>query len=164
MRDWVETNLVLTTSDPVANRFTLWKRRFAPQTRVELGPNVTLSVGTPAAMYTVIVRSVRPSVTYAADPTDATAAEWTIRVGVGDRYGLNFRYASSATVAVPVELAVVNPDGSIFCTRVLEFAPTGGAEQILRTRTCESINAGTYRIRLSAARITDLRLGKLEVE
>jgi hypothetical protein len=164
LREWIETNLVLNTSDPVANRFLLWKRRFAPGTRIELGPNAALPGGNAAAMYTVIVRGVRPASPHAATAVSASVVEWTITVGVGDRYGLNITYALSASASAPAELAVINPDGAVFCTRPLEFAPTGGATQVLRTRTCESINAGTYRIRLTSPRLAELQVSTLEVE
>lgn len=168
MADWIETDLKirLATGDLEAGRMKLWKRRFAPGATVRLGPNGTLPDGSAAVMYSVIVRAVRPALTFPRQRRAENVVEWEITVGVGDRYGLNFAYRSTAAVhePVPAEMAIVNPDGTIFCTRALGFAPTGGDERILRTRTCESINAGTYRIRLSGAAIAELEFGSLQVE
>jgi hypothetical protein len=144
----------------------LWRKRFAPAETVSLGTTGTVPDATPAAPYLIIARAARPSHIYdpVAQPLAQGGVEWEFSVGVGDRYGLDIRYASTAEENRSSELAVVNPDGSIFCTRALEFPPTSGRWDHVRTRTCESINAGTYRIRISDTSPDEVRFGTLEVE
>jgi hypothetical protein len=151
MDGWIPTNLALTSTDRDASRFVLWKKRFAAGETVSLGANGKLPDDSPAAMYTVIARQVRPSQTYAPVARDAANAEWIVTVGVGDRYGLNFRYRNTTGATVAATLAIIQADGTTLRTDPLQFPPTGGNDtwSVLRTRTGSSINAGTYRLRVT---------------
>lgn len=169
LADWRPANLTLRTSDPSAGRFHLFKRRYGPGETVRLGANGALPGGAPAAGYPTIVRAVRPSFVVEAEamPRDATSVEgfeFTFAVGVGDRYGLDFRFASSAEQPVPVDFAIIASDGREVCRGQLEFPPTAGGWETVGTRTCASINAGTYRLRLSSADLAKLRFDYLEVQ
>jgi hypothetical protein len=62
-------------------------------------------------------------------------------------------------------LSIVGDDGQVVRTDRIEFPPTPAtAWSTLRTRTGLSINAGTYRIRLTTASDRSLCLDSLEVE
>jgi hypothetical protein len=188
LADWIDTDLRLTTSNHDAALFRLVKKRFALGTEVVLGDSGRLADDRPAAMYSVIVRPVRAAVRHAVAAAafsggsmiPATAGqqevvwksgpagskiEWTISVGVGDRYGLNFHYANPGATPVAAELSIVGDDGQVVRTDRIEFPPTPAtAWSTLRTRTGLSINAGTYRIRLTTASDRSLCLDSLEVE
>ena len=190
LADWIEMPLSLRTSDRDASRFKLYKRRYAAGTRVELGAFARLSNGelTP---YSVIVHPVRAATIYEAENAALIGAtlstelpgytgtgavvlpqgkkatiEWTIAVGVGDRYGLNFRYATGATAPIPAQLQIIASDGRVLRTDPVEFLPLPKSHtwSVLRTRTGSSINAGTYKLRLTLASPAPLFLDALEVE
>jgi beta-galactosidase len=189
LQDWIDTDLRLATNSGDASLFRPVKKRFGPGETVNLGDNARLPNGTLAAMYTVIVRPVRPASRY--EITAATSAggamvsstagqpqavwqsgpkgsylEWTVFVGVGDRYGLNIGYANPGETPVPAELSIIDEDGRLLRTDRIEFPPTRPPQSwsTLRTRTGSSINAGTYKIRLTTTDAAPLYLGSLEVE
>ncbi len=191
LADWIDTDLKLSTSDRTGGRFKLVKQRFTPGAVVTLGGNGPLPDGTPAAMYSVIVRPVRPATLYAASAAKlgdgatlrplpghssdgavllsgpaGSRVEWTVAVGAGDRYGLNFRYATAEAATVPMELSIIGRDGRVLRTDPLEFRPSDPsmAWRTLRTRTGSSINAGTYTFRLQTTRAATIYLDSLEVE
>jgi len=150
--DWIATGLKLETSSRDAGEFRLEKKRFAPGDIVVLGDNARLPDGAPAAMYTVIVRTVRPSHRFPVARIDGAtgAAEWTISVGVGDRYGLNFRYKNPGPKTA-AEVSILDADGRVIRTNAATLPATSrsGDWEFYRTRTGTSLNAGTYRIRLA---------------
>ena len=192
LSDWVSTRDTITTSDRTAPKFILLRKRYKPDERVRLGPNAQLPDGESAATYLVIVRAVRPAVLLEAetasltnaavvhDAADATgsgavalspgadhAISWTVSVGVGDRYGVNLRYtAATATRAATGELAIIGADGRTLRTDQVELAPIHqpGMWSVLRTRTGSSINAGTYRFRLTLQGDSPLIIDSLEIE
>jgi len=184
---WIDTPLKIETSGAKNNRWKLFKRRLAP------GDDIAVFVSGPLS---VIVRPVRAATTLEAENAAAAGGAhfttslpgytgtgaialppasgdakpsltWTITVGVGDRYGLNFRYATDSPVPLAVEQQIINADGTVLRTDTLTFPPTAVplAWSVLRTRTGSSINAGTYRIRLTPVDTTaPLVLDSLEVE
>lgn len=192
LADWIPTRDTVTTTDPEARTFALFRHRFAPDATVVLGANPTLRDGKPAAMYFGLVRAIRPSVLLEAEAATLTSAqittgspdasgnaavtlqngpehaiEWTVSVGVGDRYGLNFRYTSTQpTPAVTATLTIIGADGRELRTDKIEFPAivTPGVWTFLRTKTGASINAGTYRFRLTLEGAAALVIDTLEVE
>ncbi len=189
LADWIAGRETLTTSD--GTKYVLLHHRFAPNQRIELGANGELPMHAPAAMYFVIARSVRPAVLLEAEAAARENAElvtiagasggqavslpsgpghsltWTVVVGVGDRYGLNFRYTASTPVpATSAELTITGADGHIVRADKLEFPAitTPGTWSTLHTRTGASINAGTYHFRLTLRGPAPLIIDSLEVE
>lgn len=184
---WIPTDLKFGTSlrEPASLR--LVKRRFVPGDTVALG-------APPAdarAMYATFVRPVRAAILHpvasarggegvtreidAAAPEGAAltlpgspsaTVSWTIAVGVGDRYGLNFAHTNLGTAPVAAELAIVQADGRLLRTDPLVFPAGDGSGRwtTLRVRTGESINAGTYTLRVTFPPGSRLKLGSLEVE
>lgn len=188
---WVPERGKITTTDRSLPPFVLVSHRFTPGQRVTLGANGTLPSGAPAGMYFAIVRVVRPAELLPAKDaalTGATAVAaaganggtavrlppgaghaiaWTVRVGVGDRYGLDFRYrAAVATPAIPATLTIIGSDGRVLRHDKLMFPALShpDAWSDLRTKTGSSINAGTYTFRLELGGNTPLIIDSLEVE
>lgn len=191
LEDWAASGQTVTTSDPTAPAFNILRRRFGPDQRVELGANGQLPSGGAAAGYFVIVRAVRPSVLLEAEAAALTGTrpanlpgatghgavllppgpenkiEWTGAVGVGDRYGLTIRYTTrSASPATPAKLEIIGADGVVLLTEPLVFPAMTqpGRWAFLHQRTSASINAGTYKFRLSHESPTDLVIDSLEIE
>lgn len=102
---------------------------------------------------------------YAAFPAQAGAVlEWTIAVGVGDTYSLNFKYINNTGKDIPVRMQILAADGSIMRDTELNFLATSGQWVKLESSTGTSINAGTYRVRLTApASAKGLGIDVLEV-
>ena len=155
--DWIETNQTATTSDDVT--YKLYRRRVAANTRLVFSANTSL----PRFAF---IRAVRPSATYPLHVLANGIPEWTIHVGVGDRYGLNFRYRNTTGQPVRTTLEIIQKDGSTLRTDPIEFfsTPAGTDWSILRVRTGASINAGTYNLRLNVPESASLQLNTLEVE
>ena len=192
MKDWISSRgWTLDTSDDSDRGYVFWKKRFEPGDTVRLGPNGQLPKGEPARMYATVIRFVRPAFTLQTedqsnagdlrssqlsgytgtgyvDLQTAKDASFTFffEVGVGDRYGLNFRYQSCTQEPVPLHVIIRNTaDGVIVCEDDYTFDPAGkDIWSTLRERTCESTNAGIYAIELSGPGIRDLRFDSLEIE
>lgn len=145
--DWIKTTQTLRTTAAGGSRHVLLRHRLAPGASVTLGGDGTLSDGGAAEPYVVFVRPVRPSATFAGQRQDASAVIWPITVAVGDRYGLNFRYR--ARIPVAASYTIVASDGATVCTGELTLAPVAGdAWSVARIRTCASLNAGAYVLRV----------------
>jgi hypothetical protein len=137
-----------------------------------------------------IVRPVRPVLRYEAEDARFTGArlvaepaghsgsgavelrgggsllEWTVVLGVGDRYGLSLRYATASPVVVPAELSLLASDGTLLHREAVELKPEapGAAWGTLRTTTGTSLNAGSYRVRLAPRGEASVVVDVLEVE
>jgi beta-galactosidase len=163
---WIPMTWSITSTDPDAARFTVLRRRFTPGEPVRLGDNGRLPDGSAAAMYAVLVRPVRASATFYA-VAEPAGARWTLAVHVGDRYGLNFRHRTATTEPLQAPYSIIASDGAVVCSGTLGIAvpPSPDTWQIARIRTCDSLNAGTYVLRVElpagAARV---EFDTLEVE
>jgi hypothetical protein len=155
--NWIDAKQTATASNGTI--FALRRQRIAAGSTVAFTPDVDCPVF-------AFIRSVRPSVTYMPERSPDGRTEWTVQVGVGDRYGLNFNYRNITETTIPVTLEIVQSDGSILRTDPLSFAPSTSKTEwsVLRVRTGASINAGTYTLRIKPAVPDSLQLSTLEVE
>lgn len=155
--NWIDAKQTATTSDGAS--YSLRRQRLPAGSTVSFAPGADM----PDFAF---VRSVRPSATYKTQTLPGGRVEWTIQVGVGDRYGFNFKYRNPTPAAqtISANLEIVQADGSILRTESIAFPATGKAEDwsVARIRTGASINAGTYTLRLTAP--APLELNSLEVE
>ena len=162
LHDWQSIDQKATLG---GRRLSLYRRRFELGAAITLGENGTLANAQPAPMYVVFARSVRPSVTYAAPLTRLTAASpvvtWTIEVGVGDRYGFVIPYRKPDAGTGRVRYELIEQSGTVLCTDSLNWT---AAESIASLRTCTSINAGTYHVRLTLLEGPSVALTTLTVE
>jgi beta-galactosidase len=160
--NWIASpELALLTSASATQPLALHRRRFAPGQAVDLAGLSPVSV---------LIRPVRAAFTYqpVVNTSDGkTTHTYTIEVGVGSRYGLNFRYTTASRDPIAVEQQIITNEGRLFRTDTLAFPPLKPGEtwSTLRTRTGSSVNAGTYQIRLTPLDAsTALTLDSLEVE
>ncbi len=151
LRDWIPTNYYLQLLG--SDRISMLKRRYAPGDTVHLGANGILPDDSTAKLYSIVVRSVRESFTrpILTHSPDKGLAEWEIYVGVGDRYGLNIPYQYDGDTPLEAKLEIIASDGGLICDDFFEIAPTTGnpVRDVIRLRTCDSINAGDYIIRFT---------------
>jgi hypothetical protein len=145
--------------------YKIYRHRFDAGARIELGSNGSLAGGGAAATYVVFIRGVRPPATYpASDPFLAQVGDhltWTIHVGVGDRYGFVIPYQNAGVTESALQYELLDDVGAVLCSDTVHCAP-GSA--VARLRTCTSINAGTYRVRLTHANGPAVTVGALTVE
>jgi len=163
---WIPTPWTLGSTQADAARFSVLRRRFMPGDRIELGENGRLPDGGVAAMYAVLVRPVRASATFDA-VEEPTGAHWPVSVQVGDRYGLNFRHRTASRDAIRASYSILASDGTVVCTGTLDLpaAPVPDSWQIARIRTCASLNAGNYVLRVNLpADASGVVFDTLEVE
>ncbi|MFT3781343.1 MAG: malectin domain-containing carbohydrate-binding protein [Nibricoccus sp.] len=155
--DWIETKQTASIGGGVP--LVLRRMRVVAGTKVSFPPGEQ----TPTLAF---VRAVRASATYKVEKIASDTFTWLIQVGVGDRYGLNFRYRNAGIAPVNALLEIVQPNGSVLRSDNVEFP--GGAPandwKVFRTRTGASINAGTYTLRLKLPASASLELDTLEVE
>ena len=191
IKGWLETPHTVVSAPGDDYRFRLYRERFGPGDTARLGPNPALPGGGEARMYSVLTRTIRAAQYYPAEElefvegtvrtdvpgysgggyldltdTDSDTFDWIISVDAGDRYNFNFRYTMAEPVAFTADYEIIDREGRVVCGDTVTFdAPSAPGEWIVsRNRTCNSINAGTYIIRLSSPYLPRLLFDELEVE
>lgn len=104
----------------------------------------------------------KPYVAVTAENGDAI--EWAFSPGVADRYSLHFRYVNKTGKPVHMQMKVVAADGSVMNKVVLEFPPTTGKWATVDSDTGTYINAGNYKVILSAMGDAGLGIDYFEVQ
>jgi beta-galactosidase len=89
--------------------------------------------------------------------------DWSITVGVGDTYGLRFKYINSTNRDIVADVAVIADDGSILSKGSVYFSPSTKEWDKVIKMTETSINAGHYRIRLVVSKAEGLSIDNLKV-
>jgi hypothetical protein len=94
------------------------------------------------------------------------AVEWTIQTGVADTYSLTFRYANPLARPLAAKLTIMGADGKLLIKEeAVELLPSKpGKWNYLTTSTGTMINAGSYRVRLTATDAAGLSVSGLEVQ
>jgi len=82
-------------------------------------------------------------------PGKGDGVEWQISVGLASKYGLEFRYFSTDLQVLHVEMSITAADGILVWKGPLELNQPGKKWKSLRTDTQTTINAGTYKLKLS---------------
>ncbi|RNL89471.1 hypothetical protein ED312_07420 [Sinomicrobium pectinilyticum] len=89
---------------------------------------------------------------------------WEVNPGLAGEYLLRFRYMNTNAEAIKVRLQIESSDGIMLRDDDISFPVAGVKWKILNTTTGGYINAGTYKIRLSAPDLSRLRLDKMEFQ
>jgi hypothetical protein len=94
------------------------------------------------------------------------AVEWTIQTGVADTYSLTFRYANQLAKPLTAKLTIMGADGKLLIKEETVALPPSkpGKWSYLATSTGTMINAGRYRVRLTATDAAGLSVSGLEVQ
>jgi beta-galactosidase len=92
--------------------------------------------------------------------------EWTIQTGVADTYSLTFRYANQLAKPLIAKLTMIGADGKLLIKEeIVELGPSKpGKWNYLTTSTGTMINAGSYRVKLTAIDAVGLSVSGLEVQ
>lgn len=91
--------------------------------------------------------------------------EWTISTGVADTYSLTVKYANTTTEKMTARLQLLLADGTLMKEEVVELVPSKpGKWNYYNTSTGTMINAGTYKLKLTAIKAKGLGVSGLDVQ
>jgi hypothetical protein len=77
---------------------------------------------------------------------------WTVHPGVGREYALRFRYKNISGKPQPARLRITDAHGRLMLDREISFPATPNKFKLLSTTTGGQINAGSYKVELTAQR------------
>lgn len=90
---------------------------------------------------------------------------FTISPGVGDKYALRIKYYNAEEKVIPVKMQLQAADGTIMKTEELNFKPVKKNKTgTVITTTGTSINAGNYKVILTACDASGLAISGLEMQ
>lgn len=92
------------------------------------------------------------------------AIEWRISTGLAAEYALRFRYMNVSEQPIPVHVRLIDINGTVLKDDTVTFPVAGEKWKILSTTTGSFINAGHYRVVLSAPDMEGLWLDALDVQ
>ncbi len=90
--------------------------------------------------------------------------EWTISTGLAQVYAFRFKFMNQSGKPMPVNLKLIAPNGSILKDDTLTFPDTPEKWRMMSTTTGGYINAGTYRLILSADDMDQLSFDAVDVQ
>ncbi len=90
--------------------------------------------------------------------------EWTIQTGLAQVYALRFKFMNQSGKPIPVNLKLIAPNGSVLKDDTLNFPDTPDKWRMMSTTTGGYINAGTYKVILSAEDMDKLSFEALDVQ
>ena len=128
--------------------------------------------------------NLRPSVSYPAETAECSgrfeikefkkrkgvffsgqgSIEWTVSTGLAQVYALRFKYMNVTGHSIPVNLKITAANGNLIKELTLTLPETPEKWRMISTTTGEYINAGKYKITLSAPDMDGLSFDSLEVQ
>ena len=185
------TGLSLQTDENAGTLYALYKKRFDKDAIVDLGPcgndqNYIVAVlpVTTLQPATDLKRSINYGVANATIQADGVMqdtlnskkvlrftrqsggkAVLAISPGVADSYALRFKYYNTSDKIFTVNMQLQAADGTIMKTEVLSFKPQSkGKSGTVSTTTGTSINAGNYKVILTAVDAEGLIISGFEIQ
>lgn len=89
---------------------------------------------------------------------------WNVSTGLAQVYALRFKYMNATGKPMKVRMQFIDSKGVVLKEDVLTFADTPGKWRMLSTTTGSYINAGYYKVVLSAPDMDGLALDALDVQ
>jgi len=90
---------------------------------------------------------------------------WDVSTGVADVYTLRLKYLNTTGKALTVQLKVLAADGSVMKQEILTFGITTAEKfKTVETTTGTSINAGNYKVTITAKDAAGLNISGLEIQ
>ncbi len=90
--------------------------------------------------------------------------EWTISTGLAQVYALRFKFMNQSGQPIPVNLKLIAPNGAVLKDDIVNFPDTPDKWRMMSTTTGGYINAGTYKVILSAENMDKLSFDALDVQ
>ena len=89
---------------------------------------------------------------------------WTVSTGLAQVYALRFKFMNDTSAPLKVRIQFVDAKGVVLKDDVLSFAPTPNKWRLLSTTTGTFINAGHYKVVLSAENMDGFAIDGVEVQ
>ena len=89
---------------------------------------------------------------------------WEVNTGLAQVYALRFKFMNSNKQPLPVRLQFIDAKGVVLKDDWLRFAPTPGKWRMLSTTTGTFINAGHYKLILSADSLDGFAIDGVEIQ
>ncbi|RYZ28270.1 MAG: hypothetical protein EOO10_10120 [Chitinophagaceae bacterium] len=91
--------------------------------------------------------------------------EWNFTTGVADIYSMTVSYNNPHETILKGKLQLLSADGTLMKEETVQFTPTRvGKSNYITTNTGSMINAGHYKVRLTAPDAAGLSLNALDVQ
>jgi beta-galactosidase len=191
LKDYLPTGLSIQTDENGGTDFALYKKRFAAKSNIVLGAysngqkyTVAVLPVTTLEPATDLKRSVNYGVAGAIVQGDGAIQDTLnkkkivrftkasggkvilgITPGVADTYALRFKYYNTSAKIYTVNMQLQGADGIIMKTEVLSFKPVQkGKSGTVNTTTGSSINAGNYKVILTAIDADGLIISGFEMQ
>ena len=94
----------------------------------------------------------------------SNSIEWNISTGLAQVYALRFKYMNTTGKPIPVLMKFIDSKGVVLKEDVLNFPETPDKWKMMSTTTGTFINAGHYKVLLSAENMDGLAFDALEVQ
>ena len=89
---------------------------------------------------------------------------WTVSTGLAQVYALRFKFMNETSAPMKIRMQFVDSKDVVLKDDVLSFPPTPNKWRMLSTTTGTFINAGHYRIVLSAEQMSGFAIDGVEVQ
>jgi beta-galactosidase len=185
---WHDTKHKLGSTVDGGKQFVVWRKSYTAGEKIKLGKNGK------GDMYTVAVQKadgmdqaidLRPTETYQAEDGavfngagkveklgkkgvvlngKGCTVEWTFSVGLASKYGLQFRYMTMAGKEMPVHMEIISDEGTLQWEGDVMFPGADYKWQSRKTDTRTTINAGTYKLRLTTTKPSAFYFDWLKVQ
>ena len=90
--------------------------------------------------------------------------EWTISTGLAQVYALRFKFMNTNKQPVAVNLKLIAPNGAVLKDDTINLPDTPEKWRMLSTTTGGYINAGTYKVIVSAPDLSGVAFDSLEIQ
>lgn len=90
--------------------------------------------------------------------------EWTISTGLAQVYALRFKFMNTNKQPVAVNLKLIAPNGAVLKDDTINLPDTPEKWRMLSTTTGGYINAGTYKVIVSAPNLSGVAFDSLEIQ
>jgi len=190
MKGYDDTKTVIESDMNGGHRFNVYHHRFNKTTLVTFGKNADSALMYTIAVLPVTnmerATDLKPAVSYKPEIAiftgGAVAAEvvgkktftfksndgsvtWAISPGVADVYTIRVKYLNPTGNTLSADVKVLAADGTVMKTGVLEFPVTTADKwKTVETTTGSSINAGNYKVVISAKDCAGLSISGMEVQ
>ncbi len=95
---------------------------------------------------------------------NTNSIEWSISTGIANIYALRFNYMNVSSAPKKVNIQLIASDGTIIKNDEITFPVAGEKWKVLSTTTGGFINAGYYKVRISAQEMNGLWFDALDVQ
>lgn len=90
--------------------------------------------------------------------------EWNVSTGLAQVYALRFKYMNTTGKPIPVLMEFIDSKGVVLKEDVLSFPETPDKWKMMSTTTGTFINAGHYKVLLSAENMDGIAFDALDIQ